>query len=433
MIVAGDDDITGLRQHEVVTLQSAGQVTGHDGTLHTQLSFTRPLDHSYRRDTVTIYANVVAATHGESREEVLGSGVGAATLQRFALARWPLTYVADEVAPGGARSTLELYVDDVRWRETGRLVSSGPTDRAYALQADDEQRTSVRFGDGAHGARLPSGVENLRARYRVGLGAAGNVGPGQISLLVSRPFGVKAVTNPLASSGGAEPERPERIRRNAPLAVTALDRLVSRLDYEDFARGFAGIGKARAVELPQASGSMIHLTVAGADDVPLAPGAPLLDRLRAALLRYGDPHLPVEVVPYMRQVLLLRALVSIHPEWRWERVERTMRDRLLERFGFERRELGQDLAPSEVYAALQDLAGVRYIDLEILDAVDLQQTSPATLDNKLQDLRRQHSGQRPTRILPASDGPLEADPPRPARLILVAPTVPEAIVLERLP
>ena len=36
-------------------------------------------------------------------------------------------------------------------------------------------RTTVTFGDGVHGARLPTGHENVRARYRFGIGRAANV------------------------------------------------------------------------------------------------------------------------------------------------------------------------------------------------------------------------------------------------------------------
>ena len=42
------------------------------------------------------------------------------------------------------------------------------------------------FCAGEHGARLPTGTENIEAVYRTGLGAAGNVEPGQISQLATR-------------------------------------------------------------------------------------------------------------------------------------------------------------------------------------------------------------------------------------------------------
>ena len=45
--------------------------------------------------------------------------------------------------------------------------------------------------------RLPTGLENVRAKYRSGIGKAGNVAAGRLTLLASRPLGVKDVVNNL--------------------------------------------------------------------------------------------------------------------------------------------------------------------------------------------------------------------------------------------
>jgi len=42
-------------------------------TTHTFLHLATPLAYTYKRDTVTVGANVVKATHGQTRNEVLGS------------------------------------------------------------------------------------------------------------------------------------------------------------------------------------------------------------------------------------------------------------------------------------------------------------------------------------------------------------------------
>ena len=81
------------------------------------------------------------------------------------------------------------------------------------------------FGNGQRGARLPTGQENVKAVYRNGIGKPGNVKADQITLLATRPLGVKAVTNPWRASGGADKENRDQARQNAPLAVMALDRL----------------------------------------------------------------------------------------------------------------------------------------------------------------------------------------------------------------
>ena len=69
---------------------------------HTFIKFAKDLEYCYRRDTVTIYGNVVKATHGETRREVLGSGDGSQALQSFTLRQPPLTYMAAPY-PSGRR------------------------------------------------------------------------------------------------------------------------------------------------------------------------------------------------------------------------------------------------------------------------------------------------------------------------------------------
>jgi predicted phage baseplate assembly protein len=141
----------------------------------------------------------------------------------------------------------------------------------------------VQFGDGVHGTCLPTGSGNVEARYRVGLGTAGNVKAEQISMLLTRPPGLKAVTNPVAASGGTNAEAGDEARRNAPLRVRTLDRIVSLRDFEDFAAAFTGIGKAQAVWLWDGEQRMVHLTVAGTDGAPLDPNAALYRNLLAAI------------------------------------------------------------------------------------------------------------------------------------------------------
>jgi predicted phage baseplate assembly protein len=343
----------------------------------TTLRLATPLAYRYRRATLKIWGNVVAATHGETREEVLGSASAGRAWQSFALSQAPLTHLA-AANPLGAESTLEVRVDGVRWAEASSPLWLGPTDRGYVTRVDEREGVTVVFGDGRHGARPASGVENVRAVYRTGLGKRGNVRAEQISQLQSRPLGVSAVVNPLPATGGADPESRDEVRRNAPLVLGALDRLVSVADHEHFARARAGIGKASARRLSDGRRTVVHLTIAGAADVPIAPSSALLRSLREALLRSGDPHLPVVVAVRELALLLIRARVSVEAGYLWANVEPAVRAALLATFSFERRELGQDVLLAEVIAAIQSVPGVSYVDVETLAKVP-ESASPAEL------------------------------------------------------
>src|SRR6185312_6784198 len=159
--------------------------------------------------------------------------------------------------------------------EADSLADLGPRDHSYTTETDDTDKTTLIFGNGQYGARLPTGVENVKAIYRTGIGKPGNVRAGQITLLATKPLGVKSVVNPSAASGGADRESRDSARRNVPLALLALDRLVSVEDYEDFARTYAGIGKASAARISNGSRQLVHLSILGADNIPIATNSDL--------------------------------------------------------------------------------------------------------------------------------------------------------------
>ena len=195
--------IEGVPASELVML--AGVEQGFDSELHgdkthSRLLLAKPLAYCYKRDTVTVYGNVVKATHGETRKEVLGSGDGAKALQAFTLKQPPLTFVSAS-NPSGVDSTLKVFVNDIQWHETDTLAGLSSSDRNFITKTDDESKTTVIFGNGKEGARPPTGIENIKSEYRNGIGKPGNVKAGQISLLVTRPLGVKEVINPLRAIG----------------------------------------------------------------------------------------------------------------------------------------------------------------------------------------------------------------------------------------
>ncbi|HSR41279.1 MAG TPA: baseplate J/gp47 family protein, partial [Longimicrobiales bacterium] len=295
-------DADGAIREELLTLDSVAHASGYT-TLHFEEGPLR----SYVRSTVTLNANVALASHGETvTDEVLGSGDGAARHQRFTLKKPPLTHRS---AVGGSESALTVRVGGVAWDQVDSLYGLDGTRRAYIVRIDDDAEATVTFGDAWSGAPLPTGQENVRATYRSGIGAEGEVGAGSLTLLKTRPFGIRAVTNPLAASGAEDPETLDDARDNAPLTVLTLDRIVSLRDYEDYARAFPGIGKARADSVWNGEGEVVHVTVADADGDPVVD--PLYGRLLESMESARDPLRPVALETYQPFVFFVTAKVLI--------------------------------------------------------------------------------------------------------------------------
>jgi predicted phage baseplate assembly protein len=370
-VLPGSPGTSGVAGTELVVVAGVEQVIDPrlpGDHVHTRLRLTSKLAYRYRRDTVRVLGNVVAATHGESRDEPIGSGNTGRPNQTFALWQSPLTWLPAG-NPLGATPELEIRVDGLLWHEVDSLAGRGPRDRVYVTGTTADGRTTVTFGDGVHGARLPTGSENVRARYRFGTGRAANVRANRITQAVTRPLGVTGVTNPQAATGGADADGPGLTRRTVPLAVSALDRLVSVKDYEDFARSRAGIGRAVAREVFDGRRQVLHVTVAGVDDIPVAGDSDVLRALRSSLARYGDGRLPVRVDVRDLVLLLLAAKVKVAPGHTWSVVEPRLRQALLRTFGPEGRELGRPARLSEVMATAHLVPGVDHVDVDVFGGV----------------------------------------------------------------
>ncbi len=327
------------------------------------LQLAGALANVYERASVRINANVAAATHGESVKEPLGSGDAAIAYQQFTLKQPPVTYVSADT-PNGSASTLKVYVNDVLWNEVPFFFGHGPTEGIYITRRDDEGRTTIRFGDGITGARLPTGQNNVRAEYRKGTGLAGLVRAGQLSLLMSRPLGLKGVVNPEAAQGAEDPESRDDARMNAPLTVLTMERAVSLQDYEDFARTFSGIAKAQSVWLWDGRNRSIFLTVAGPGGEMLEEDGSVITKLKESLRRYGDPFVAFTVKPYRQAWFEVGGTVTIDPDHVSDIVMDAITADLKEQYAFEARAFGQPVAMSELIALIQAIPGVVAVDLD---------------------------------------------------------------------
>jgi predicted phage baseplate assembly protein len=431
LIISGERaDIGGTSKvlgAELVRLASSDISDVPDNNYHTWLTLADAgLAASYKRDTVTIYGNVAHATHGETRSEVLGSGDATRPLQTFELKQFPLTHVS-AATPSGIEDTLKVFINGIRWREGPGLSSLTGNSRSYVTSTRDDSKTSVVFGNGVRGARVPSGIENIKAVYRIGIGKAGNVAAGQIKMLATKPLGLKDVINPIRASGGADRDSRDDARRNAPLAVMSLDRLVSVQDYADFARTFGGVGKAMATEVVLNHASCVHVTVAGVGGSPIDDTSDLFRNLRAAFGEFGDPQQHVELADRELMLIVIHASIAIMPDYQFEAVASKVRFKLLNAFSFDNRDLGQQVHQGQVIAIVQNTEGVQFVQLETFASIRTHDTRPGALPGL------PTGNGRGNQCIPVKPGRFEGKTFLPAQLAFLTPGIPETLILTELP
>ncbi|MCU0627630.1 MAG: hypothetical protein MUF21_14270, partial [Gemmatimonadaceae bacterium] len=348
------DDLPTLEWHEartVLRVDVNATEFPEDGRLFTTLVLDHALDHAYLRTTVRVNANVAFATHGESKAEVLGGGDGAQRFRTFTLRQPPLTHVP-AATETGAQSTLELRVDGILWQQRADLLDRPADERSYVVRVDDDGKTRITCN-----AVVPTGLENVTATYRRGIGLAGRVKERQLSLLASRPLGVRSVVNPIAAEGGEDPEPASAIRVTAGLQGLTLGRLVTLTDYRDFARAFAGFARAHATMTSDGERAGIFVTVAPTGGVPISESSAPFVALKSAMTSYGDPHVSFTVRAFTPAVFTLAATVAIDPAFLADDVTAAIDARLRAEYGFDARDFGESVAASALVAAMQSPAG----------------------------------------------------------------------------
>ncbi len=373
------------------------------------VEITPPLTEPLARESVVVHANVALASHGESVSQILGSGNASQAFQHFELKQLPLTYrSADDET--GAAAALTVRVGDIAWHERPTLFGAAPTDRAHALTVDEQGREFVVFGDGVRGARLPSGTSNVRASYRKGLGTEGNIGADKLTQLMSRPLGLKSVSNPLATEGGSDPEGPGAARQSMPLVTRTLGRAVSLLDYQDFARAFSGIAKAQARALALPAGPTVAITLAGPDGALPTPASPVWQHLLTALKSSGDPHVAVQLLAFQPSTFHVGLKVKRDLDYDIETVLAAVEAALRAHYAFGERELGQPVQESELISVAQAVPGVVALDVTRLygGTQPLAQTS-VSKQVRLLAARMQVQGgvARPAELLTLDPAPLD--------------------------
>jgi hypothetical protein len=226
--------------------------------------------------------NVVLVDHGATVTEPLGPVGSSATTgtcacegsvlettevpARFTptLAAAPLTFAEglDPAAPAAAalvhdprqgrpQVTLLATADPLEvWTPQPDLLASGPEDRHFVAEVDDDGRAQLRFGDGELGLPPPARA-TFAATYRTGNGAVGNVGRDAIAYLVLSSQSWSGVDarprNPLPAWGGTDPQPTAEARLLAPDAFrTELRRAVTADDYAQLAGQTPGVQAAAA-------------------------------------------------------------------------------------------------------------------------------------------------------------------------------------------
>lgn len=273
--------------------------------------------------------------------------------------------------------------DGKEWRPRRDLLNSRREDRHVVVEVDDREVAHLRFGNGDLGRRVEPGVA-MKATYRVGNGARGNVVAEAISHLVYRSTTVSGssvlrVRNPLRAQGGSDPESIATAKLKAPASLRShLERAVAAEDYARLAERNPKVQRA-AAEIRWAQGWYeVRVFIDPLHGLVLDDG--LRDELARSLHAYRRIGHEVVVLPARYVPLEIALTVTLHPHQLQDHVRDELRAVLgigvlpHGRKGFFHPDLltfGESIYLSRLVATAQAVPGVRNIEVTQFQRVGL--------------------------------------------------------------
>jgi predicted phage baseplate assembly protein len=293
------------------------------------------------------------------------------------------------------------------WLPVRDLLESGGNDPSFVAEMDNDGYGHLRFGSGQLG-RMPDAGMAFQAAYRTGNGTSGNVGAETITYLVLREEKLSGPVvlprNPLAASGGVDPEPISEVKWFAPYAFrNVLERAITGNDYavlaadnyrrlEERPAPSAGLCEAPFVKLQGAkatlrwTGSWYEALVA-VDPLGSETARPeLLQEIEAYLEPYRrmGQDLTVEGAAYVPLDLALA--VCVLPDYLRGQVEAALLDVFSNTVlpdgskGFfhpDNLTFGEGVYVSRIVAAAQAVTGVASVSVERLERYQVAARPPS--------------------------------------------------------
>ncbi|WP_198264485.1 hypothetical protein [sulfur-oxidizing endosymbiont of Gigantopelta aegis] len=327
---------------------------------------------AFTRHNTQIYGNVVRATHGETQaEKIVGNGDASQSSQCFSLSSDTISWVADSAFNTGVRADLSLRVGQRVWQQVADLSISAPEAHHYQVQVNEDNQLSICFGNAKNGRRLPTGIDNVRVRYRNGFGEQGNLVANALQKIVRPHVLIDSFIAPLVSLGGAEKETSSSMRENAPQTILTLSRAVSLADFTHLAAYHSMVWQAKAFEkMPDRPGrAKIEIVVVSAGGAVFAANSDTATLIQNYLLAHAAPGTPISVLSYKPLLMQVKVFIMIDEQaYDKKQVELAVKEHLIKQLQLKSRKLGQALFRSEVIALLEQVPGVENGHCEILNS-----------------------------------------------------------------
>ncbi len=238
---------------------------------------------------------------------------------------WTVSSILHQDPPKALAEIFCTDADSIQWEVKKTLFDSDPYDYHFVAETEVDGGTRLRFGDGNQGLK-PQEKPVFTVVCRAGNGQAGNIGRDALTHCVyTAGAGISSVRNPMAATGGINPETREEVRKYAPQAFRVQQRAVTEDDYARIAQRHPDVQKALAKRRWTGSWYTIFISI------DRFGGEEITDEFEQEMIGFLDPFRmagrDIEIVPPKFVSLDIALNICISDGFRISDVHRELSDR----------------------------------------------------------------------------------------------------------
>lgn len=280
------------------------------------------------------------------------------------------------------QSTVSVTVDYINYERTQYLIDFPGSAPAFTVFTDEDNISFIQFGDNI-GGKIPPLGKIIRATYRVGGGAEGNVSEGSLTDILNLNVSGLTVTNQSSAGGGEDVETTDSIKVNAPISIKSLSRAVSLNDYSSLALQVSGIAKANSVAESYTS-IVLYVAPFGdrgveADNLTPTYTFNVLKKIVADYLTGKAPaNTSLTIAPPSYVPVDITLDLTVLPQYRQTNVKNAVLGALAEILTFDNVLFSDRISLQYVMRTLANVPGVDYSQINVLRRRDTQQFASVT-------------------------------------------------------
>lgn len=262
--------------------------------------------------------------------------------------------------------SMVLNVDGVTWTLVDTFAYASPLDKVYKVELNADMIPTIYFGDNINGM-MPSINSKLTGSYSLTYGAASNIEAESFSSVPSEiqsvdPRNKMVIHQYNKAAGGSNYEDFNALKRRVPLSIKTLGVAITKEDFENIAMLQNGVLKAYAKYI---CGRYVQVFIVP-DDYGVASNW-LIQEVQQKLQQSKVITTAVQVYPVYIGHLRFSMEVWGNKSFTSLEINKQITQALQEKFSWENAELNTVVKVSDVYALIDNLPVVDYVNIQGMD------------------------------------------------------------------